>query len=106
MDTELSLMDSDDDYSPPFLKEIPKGVKVPVKISDDEIKKLTITIMGFEFISFGSALICPVCGKQAGIIIDRAPDDTFAFYLRFPCRDYDPKPDTSPTPEPTTTPAE
>lgn len=79
------------EYNPLSFSEAYPDVKLPVEIVGEELKRLTVTIAGFDFISFGSALICPICGKQAGILIDRAPDDNFKFYLRFPCKDYDPK---------------
>lgn len=57
----------------------------PVKLTQEEVDALKITIHGFEFISFPTAIVCPKCGKQASILNDRQPDDTFDFYIRFGC---------------------
>lgn len=63
-------------------------LKEPLKFSQDELEKLTITLIGYPFISFGNALICPKCGVQQGILTNVAPDGEVNFYLNFRCDDY------------------
>lgn len=63
-------------------------LKEPLKFSQDELKKLTIELIGYPFISFGNALICPMCGVQQGILTNVAPDGEVNFYLNFRCDDY------------------
>lgn len=63
-------------------------VKEPLKFSQDELKKLTIELIGYPFIAFGNALICPECGVQQGILTNIAPDGEVNFYLNFRCDDY------------------
>lgn len=60
----------------------------PLEISKAELKRLEVEIMGYTFIGFGNALVCPTCGRQQGIIIDRNPDESFKFYIRFDCDCY------------------
>lgn len=67
-----------------------KTVLKPLEISQEDLKRLEVSIMGYKFIGFGNALVCPTCGAQQGIIIDRNPDETFKFYLRFCCICYQP----------------
>jgi hypothetical protein len=63
-------------------------LKEPLKFSQDELTKLTIELIGYPFISFGNALICPKCGVQQGILTNVAPDGEVNFYLNFRCDDY------------------
>lgn len=64
------------------------GLKEPLKFSQAELDKLTIELIGYPFISFGNALICPKCGVQQGILTNVAPDGEVNFYLNFRCDDY------------------
>ena len=63
-------------------------LKEPLKFSAEEINKLKIELIGYPFISFGNALICPECGVQQGILTNVAPDGEVNFYLNFRCDDY------------------
>ncbi len=63
-------------------------IKEPLKFTQEELEKLTITLMGYKFISFGNALICPECGVQQGVLTNHAPDGEVNFYLRFNCECY------------------
>jgi len=63
-------------------------LKEPLKFSEEELKKLTMDLMGYPFIAIGNALLCPKCGVQQGVLTNRAPDGEVNFYLNFRCEDY------------------
>ncbi len=72
--------------------QLPSGeevkLKEPLKFSQADLDKITIDLIGYPFISFGNALICPKCGVQQGILTNVAPDGEVNFYLNFRCDDY------------------
>jgi hypothetical protein len=72
--------------------QLPSGeeekIKEPLKFTSEELDRLTITLMGYPFISFGNALLCPRCGVQQGVLTNRAPDGEVNFYLNFRCECY------------------
>lgn len=63
-------------------------IKEPLRIKEDELKRLTIEICGYPFLAFGNAILCPKCGVQQGILCNVAPDGETNFYLNFKCDDY------------------
>lgn len=71
-----------------YMEDGRKEIKEPLKFTDEELQKLTISLMGYPFIAFGNALLCPTCGVQQGVITNVAPDGEVNFYLNFRCRDY------------------
>ncbi len=89
----------------PGYKESPKRPE-PIKVTEDELKKLTLTIMGKEFFSFGTVIVCTKCGLAPQVLINRAPDEEFNFYLAMACTCQDPEPQPEPTPVEDPTPVE
>lgn len=63
-------------------------LKEPLKFTPEALEKLTMDLMGYPFISFGNALLCPKCGVQQGVLTNVAPDGEVNFYLNFRCDDY------------------
>lgn len=63
-------------------------LKIPLRISSEQLDKLRIDIEGYPFIAIGSALLCPKCGVQQMILSNVAPDGEVNFYLNFKCDDY------------------
>ncbi len=63
-------------------------LKEPLKFTPDALDKLVIDLMGFPFLAFGNALLCPKCGVQQGVLTNVAPDGEVNFYLKFMCDDY------------------
>ncbi len=63
-------------------------LKEPLKFSEEELKRITIELMGYPFLSFGMALLCPKCGVQQDVLTNRAPDGEVNLYLNFRCEDY------------------
>ncbi len=71
-----------------MLQDGEQGPKEPLKFTPEELTRITIELMGYPFISFGNAIICPTCGVQQGILTNTAPDGEVNFYLNFRCDDY------------------
>lgn len=63
-------------------------LKEPLKFSPEDIAKITIELVGYPFVAFGNALVCPSCGVQQGVLTNVAPDGEVNFYLNFRCEHY------------------
>lgn len=67
-----------------------REVKVldPIKLDAKDLKGLTVTIHGFDFIDTGYALACPQCGVISGVSCREDLDKKVDFFLKFGCEHY------------------
>lgn len=60
----------------------------PIKLSNKDLKSLTVEVCGYTFIDTGYALACPDCGKISGVSCREDLDKKIDFFLKFGCEHY------------------
>lgn len=63
-------------------------IQTPIKLQEEDLKKLTVDILGYKFIDTGYALACPQCGKISGISCREDVDTQVDFFFKFGCEHY------------------
>lgn len=60
----------------------------PIRLTEKDLEAITVEVAGFKFLSIGSQLVCPQCGRVSGTKGQVDPDEQLNFFLWLGCKHY------------------